>query len=146
MFEIDMQISKPPQDVFDLLARVELAPRWYSAVEDVNALSRGETGLGSHFRFTRQLGGAQIENDVEVTAFEPGHAIELSSINGPTPFRYRYEVAPSGKGTTLHMTGQISGEGLPAPMAVLGPLAERFFKKGMNDNLEAFRAMVEHAG
>lgn len=146
MFEIDMQVSKPPQEVFDLLARVELAPRWYSAVEDVTPLSRGKTCLGSHFRFTRQLGGAQIENDVEVTAFEPGHAIELTSINGPTPFRYRYEVSPSGRGTKLHMTGQISGEGLPAPMSMLSSFAESFFKRGMNDNLKTFRALVEQAG
>lgn len=85
-------------------------------------------------------------NEVEVTAYDPDKELELSSISGPTPFVYRYRLDPvADNATHLRLDGAISGEGLGGPMALLRPLAENFFRRGMIDNLESLRRLIENA-
>ncbi len=143
MFTIEMTIARPVREVFAKLARVENAPLWYSAVTSVHRLDNGPVGTGARFLFRRKLGSGEAVNDVEVTAFEPDRMLELSSVSGPTPFVYRYELEPSAQGARLRLGGTISGEGLAGPMAFLKPLAEKFFQRGMIDNLETLKRLIE---
>lgn len=143
MFKIEMNIARPVHEVFAGLARVEDAPSWYSAVTSVHRLDKGPVGTGTHFLFHRTLRGMEAENDVEVTAFEADRMLELTSVSGPTPFVYRYELEPSAEGTRLRLDGTISGEGLGGPIALLRPLAEKIFARGMFENLETFTRLVE---
>ena len=80
---------------------------------------------------------------MEVTRFEPERALTLTSISGPTPFVYGYELEPAAAGTLLRLQGTISGEGLGGPIALFKPLAETFFRRGMVENLAAFKRLVE---
>lgn len=143
MFEIQMDIARPVRDVFASLARVESAPSWYSAVTSVDRLDDGPVGRGRRFLFRRTLGSVEAVNDVEVTAFEVDQILEITSVSGPTPFVYRYELEPAHKGTHLRLLGTISGEGLGGPTALLRPFAEKLFQRGMSDNLNAFKRLVE---
>jgi len=145
MFEITTTIARPPHEVFAYLARIEDAPRWYSAVERVERLDTGPTRRGTRSRFRRQLGGATVDNEVEVSEFEPDQAITLRSISGPTPFVYRYRLQPSNEGTLLQLQGEISGEGLGGPFALFKSLAESFFRRGMVANLGSLKRLVENA-
>lgn len=143
MFTIEMTIARPASEVFARLVHVEEAPLWYSAVTSVDRLDAGPVGVGTRFRFTRDLGGRSVVNDVEVTAFETDRTVELSSVSGPTPFVYRYGLAPSTDATVLRLEGTISGEGLAGPIALLKPLAETFFRRGMVANLESLKRLIE---
>ncbi|MBZ0164918.1 MAG: SRPBCC family protein [Notoacmeibacter sp.] len=143
MFTIEMTIARPVREVFAKLARVENAPLWYSAVTSVHRLDSGPVGVGTRFRFRRRLGSSDTINDVEVTAFEPDRTLELSSVSGPTPFVYHYELSPSPQGAQLQLDGTISGKGLTGPAMLLGPLAEKFFQRGMIDNLETLKRLIE---
>lgn len=98
MFSMEMTIARPVREVFANLARVENAPLWYSAVTSVHRFGDGPVGVGTRFLFRRKLGSGETVNDVEVTAFEPDRILELSSVSGPTPFVYRYELRPSAGG------------------------------------------------
>lgn len=143
MFEIEMKIARPVREVFASLARVENAPSWYSAVTSVHQIDDGPVGAGTHFVFHRTLGSLAAVNDVEVTAFEADRMLEITSVSGPTPFVYRFELEPAAEGTHLRLDGMISGEGLGGPVALLRPLAEKFFERGMRENLATFRRLVE---
>ena len=143
MFDITIEIERAPRDVFAQLARIEDAPRWYSAVKTVERRDSDPVRLGTRARFTRQLGGAIVENEVEVSEFDPNTAMTLSSVSGPTPFVYSYRLEPKGDGTLLRLQGQISGDGLSGPLILLKPLAETFFRRGMAENLSAFKRIVE---
>jgi uncharacterized membrane protein len=144
MFEVTTEIARPPSEVFAYLARITDAPQWYSAVESVEPYDADPVQLGTRARFRRQLGGATVENEVEVSAFEPDRQFELSSVSGPTPFVYRYRLDPSGGGTRLRLEGQISGEGLSGPLALFKPFAETFFKRGMATNLKTLKRLIEN--
>lgn len=143
MFTTEISIDRPVGEVFAYLSRIEDAPSWYSAVTSVHRLDNGPVGTGARFHFQRKLGSNDAVNDVEVTAFEPDRILELSSVSGPTPFVYRYELAPAARGAQLRLRGAISGEGLTGPMTLLKPLAEKFFHHGMIDNLESLNRLIE---
>jgi hypothetical protein len=64
-------------------------------------------------------------------------------MSGPTPFVYRYLIEPDNDATRLTLEGTISGSGLTGPAALLGPLAEGLFKRGMRDNLGVLKEILE---
>ena len=143
MFEISIQINRPSRTVFDYLADIESAPEWYSAVQRVTKLSPGSVGRGTRYSFTRELGGRQLDNTVEVSEFEEGAVLKMTSVAGPTPFKYRYRVEAVGANTLLHLEGDISGDGLPKLLSALAPSASHFFKQGMKANLQSLKTILE---
>ena len=145
MFEIRLQIDRPPEVVFDHLADVESAPRWYEAVRRVDNPSGRPAERGTHVTFHRRIAGRDLTNDVELSEFRPDACISFTSRDGPTLFTYRYGLRPVGGGTELTLKGEISGEGVPGPLALLRPLAERAFARGMRINLEALKGWIESA-
>lgn len=144
MFITEMKIARPVSAVFPRLVRIEDSHLWYSAVKSVDRLDPRPTRVGTRFLFRRQLGGNDAINEVEVTAIEPNRALELKSVSGPTPFVYRYNVEPASDGTLLRLDGAISGRGLDGPMALLRPMAERLFRRGMVENLASLKRLIEY--
>ena len=111
MFQIRIQIARPPQVVFAHLADVESAPLWYEAVRRVDNPSGRSAGLGTHITFHREIGRQPLVNDVEITEFAPEVAIGFTSRSGPTPFTYRYILRPAAHDageTELTLKGEIS--------------------------------------
>jgi uncharacterized protein YndB with AHSA1/START domain len=143
LFKISTEIERPVERVFPYFVELERVPRWYSAVQSVARLDGGPVRQGTRCRFVRRLGGVTVENVVEVSECVPNRAFGLVSLTGPTPFRYHYDLAPTETGTLVALTGEISGEGLPGPMALLSPLAETFFRRGMVQNLRALKELAE---
>ncbi|GAB2808237.1 hypothetical protein GCM10027176_11590 [Actinoallomurus bryophytorum] len=147
-FRISIDIQRSPSDVFAFVADFRNMPRWYEAVERVTATTAGSAGQGARFQMFRSLPDGHAINEVEVTSFQPEEEITFTSIEGPTPFQYRYRLEAISGGTRLTLDGQISAEGLTGPAAHLGGLAERLFSRGMKTNLRALKRIIEaqHAG
>jgi uncharacterized protein YndB with AHSA1/START domain len=141
-FVLEIEIARPPSVVFEALADVARTPEWYDAVERVTPLPGSPAGLGAAFELTRSLPGGRAINVVEVTDYAPAERFTLTSRSGPTPFAYRYALAPTPTGTRLTLNGEISTEGLPGPLALLGGLGTTLFRNGMRTNLAAFARMV----
>jgi uncharacterized protein YndB with AHSA1/START domain len=144
MFVIEIDIDKDPEIVFARLAEVEDTPQWYSAVQRVDPVAISPSGHGSRYRFMRQLPSGQAINEVEITEYVRPTVFTLQSRSGPTPFTYRYLLAPNQRGgTTLKLEGEISGEGLGGPLSLLAPLASSLFERGMRTNIATFKQLVE---
>ncbi len=141
-FQLTLDVSASPGSVFDFLADFTTMPRWYSAVQRVERIS-GSAGLGTRYEVHRQLPGGPARNEVELTTFDPGREVTFTSLAGPTPFEYRYLIEPVDNGTRLTLEGTISGAGLTGPAALLGPMAEGLFKRGMRDNLGVLKTILE---
>jgi uncharacterized protein YndB with AHSA1/START domain len=141
-FQLSLDIAAAPATVFDFVADFTTTPRWYSAVQRVDRIG-GTSGLGTRYAVHRLLPGGPARNEVEITAYESGREVTFTSLSGPTPFTYRYRVEPDGDETKLTLEGTISGAGLTGPAALLGPLAERVFKRGMRDNLGVLKEVLE---
>ena len=120
-----------------------MMPRWYEAVQQVTASTSPPLGLGSRFHMVRTLPGGPAHNDVEIISFQQDSEVTFASTNGPTPFRYQYRFAPTERGTTLILTGEISAKGLPGIAGHLGTVASGFFKRGMRKNLTVLKRLLE---
>lgn len=141
-FRLSLDIAASPAAVFDFVADFTTTPRWYSAVQWVER-TRGASGVGTRYRVHRHLPGGAARNEVEITSYKSGHEVTFTSLSGPTPFSHRYLVEPNGNGTSLTLEATISGAGLTGPAALLGPLAEGLFERGMRDNLGALKQILE---
>jgi uncharacterized protein YndB with AHSA1/START domain len=144
-FRTAIHVDRPADDVFAVLADTEQMPSWYEAVTAVSKVRLGPIGRGSRYRLVRSLPGGVVENEVEITEYEPARRFTLSSISGPTPFRYRYTLEPvdGGRATALTLFGDITTEGLSGVPAALGPIATQAFKHGMGRNLAVLKRIVE---
>jgi uncharacterized protein YndB with AHSA1/START domain len=141
-FVLSLDIVAPPARVFEFVADFTTMPRWYSAVRRVLVVE-GTGDLGTRYEVHRDLPGGAAVNDVAITSYSNGEEVTFTSLSGPTPFVYRYRVQPVREGTRLTLEGTISASGLSGPAALLGPLAERLFKRGMRDNLGTLKRILE---
>ncbi|GAA5185239.1 hypothetical protein GCM10023322_28590 [Rugosimonospora acidiphila] len=141
-FQLSLDITAPPAEVFEFVADFTTMPQWYSAVRRVRRVD-GTGGPGTRYAVYRELAGGTALNDVGITSYADGEEVTFTSLSGPTPFAYRYHVQPIPGATRLTLDGTIKATGLPGPAALLGPLAEGFFKRGMRDNLGTLRRILE---
>ncbi len=139
----DIDIDAPQETVFDYIADGSRTPEWYEAVQTASKTTEGPTAEGTRYTFLRALPQGEVVNDVEVSEFREPSVVAFTSRSGPTPFVYRYRVEPSGAGSRVILEGSITGEGLRGPAAFLAPLAGKFFKRGMAENLKALKARLE---
>ena len=144
-FRLGVDITRPPSEVFAFIAEPRNMPRWYDAVDQVDQTTAGPHSIGARYDVTRSLPGGQVHNDVEITEYNPNRLVTLESRAGPTPFRYRYALQPSGTGTLLTLDGRISSAGLPGPIARVDRLATQLFKRGMKQNLSELKRIIEAA-
>jgi carbon monoxide dehydrogenase subunit G len=139
-FETSVRVERPIEDVFGFVSDPTRFPLWNSAVQAVQVAS-GETGaLGSTYSMQRELPTGQVENGLEVFARE--HPIEfgIRTTSGPTPFSYRYRFASEGADTVVHLDATVE---LPRVAAVLGPLAARKVRRGVDANFAALKRILE---
>jgi len=143
-FETTIDIARPARDVFAVLADTETAPLWYEAVVSAVKTTSGPVGNGTRYRLRRSLPAGPVDNEVEITDYQPAAAVTLTSVAGPTPFRYRYRLTPTGANSTrVTLTGDITADGLPGVPAALATLAVKLFGRGMQQNLTSLKHLVE---
>ena len=142
-FHIAIDIDRPPADVFAVVADPRTMPLWYDAVDHVAQATDDPTSPGTRYDVVRTLPGGRVHNDVELTEHQPDRLVTFESRTGPTPFRYRYTLEPTGQGTRLRLDGRISGAGLPGPIGRFDGIATRLFARGMRHNLNQLKQLVE---
>lgn len=146
-FTLTITIARPVADVFRFLADSGNTPTWYEAVERVTKLDDGPVREGTTYRMTRRLPQGRVDNLVAVSELRTDARVTLRSLEGPTPFTYRYTLEPRpNAGTRLTLEGTITGEGLQGPAALLAPFAGQIFRKGMAKNLAALKHTLETSG
>jgi uncharacterized protein YndB with AHSA1/START domain len=141
-FTLELGITASPTQVFAFVADFATTPQWYAAVQRVERV-QGDGGIGTRYSVHRRLPTGKVVNIVEVTSYAEGKEIAFTSVEGPTPFTYRYRVEPTSAGTRLQLEGTITAAGLPGFARLLGPAAERLFKHGMQENLGVLREILE---
>jgi uncharacterized membrane protein len=139
-FETSVRIERPTDKVFAYVSEPENFPRWNSAVQTVRKTSSGEEPVGSTYAMTRQLPSGQVENDLEITVYEPPREFAIRTLAGPTPFVYRYAFSPTHGGTLVELEAEVE---LPGAAALVGPLARRAVKRGVDDNFATLKGALE---
>ena len=139
-FQLEMTVTRPRAEVFDYLADVRNTPAWYSAIRSAEQLDGTAPGPRAAYRISRQLPGGTTEDIVRTLEFDPPRVFAFGTDSGRTPFRYRYSLEGDEAATTVHLDAAIE---LSGPASLLGPVATLAFKRGMQDNLDALRRILE---
>jgi uncharacterized protein YndB with AHSA1/START domain len=138
-FTTSVRIARPIEDVFAFAADPLAYPRWNSAVRSVRAIS-GHGEIGSTYAMERELPTGHAENGLEVLAREEPDAFDIGTTSGPTPFLYRYRFTRDGDATAVRLDATVE---LGGAAALLGSLAARAVKRGVDANFATLRRILE---
>ncbi len=89
-FEHSLEIERPPEQVYALLADVERVPEWQ---HDVESVVREST---TRFRDTRRFMGRRAKTVVEVVSADPGREFTIRAVGGPVAFAVRHSLEAAG--------------------------------------------------
>lgn len=139
-FETSVRVERTVNEVFEFVSDPLLFPRWNFAVQAVDKTSGVSGEAGSTYSMRRELPAGQVENDVEVMVRERPSEFVIQTISGPTPWHYHYRFASEGAGTVVHLQASVE---LPGVAGVLGPLAARAVRRGVDANFVALQRTLE---
>jgi uncharacterized protein YndB with AHSA1/START domain len=142
-FETEVRIARPLEVVYAYVAEPENLPPWNSAVQAVRKTSPGDdAGVGSAYTMSRMLPTGRAVNGLEIVAHEPPTAFAIRTTSGPTPFLYRFRFASADRATVVRLQGDAE---LGHVGNLLGPLARRALRRGVDDNLATLKAILQEA-
>lgn len=137
-FRTAVRIERPPEDVFQALANPEAYPRWNSAVRSVVPLGPSR----ARYRMVRDLPSGTAENVLGVLEARAPEEIVIRASDGPTPFTYRYRLRASDGGTEVELDAEVNLGGVAG---LLGPVAGRAVRRGVDENLATLKRLLERA-
>jgi ligand-binding SRPBCC domain-containing protein len=141
-FETSIAIDCPIEQVFAYLSEPVNFPSWNSAVQVVRPTAAGAGEVGSTYSMERQLPTGPAINTLEIVTREHPHEVAIRTIEGPTPFLYRYRFLAEGDRTIIELDAQVE---LPSIARFMPQLAGRAVKHGVDDNLTTLKLILEDA-
>jgi uncharacterized protein YndB with AHSA1/START domain len=139
-FETRVVIRRPIEEVFAYVSDPLNLPHWNSAVRAVRKTSGRESEVGSTYTVERELPRGGVQNDLEVFAREQPAQFGIRTTSGPTPFTYHYGFSAADGQTVVQLDAVLQLDG---PAALLGPLAGRAVKRGVDDNFAELKRILE---
>ena len=145
-FETSVRIARPIEQVFAFVSDPIQFPQWNSAVQAMRRTSAlpgasGGTGEpGSTYAMERELPSGRVESGLEVFVREQPTEFGIRTTSGPTPFVYDYRFVSDGKDTIVYLDASVELAGVAG---VLGPLAARAVRRGVDANFTALKRTLE---
>jgi uncharacterized protein YndB with AHSA1/START domain len=139
-FGTSVRIARPIEEVFAYVSDPLNLPHWNSAVRAVWQPRGRESEVGSRYTMERELPRGGVQNELEVFAREHATEFGIRTTSGPTPFTYHYRFSTANGQTLVQLDAVLELDG---PAALLGPLAGRAVKRGVDDNLAELKRILE---
>jgi uncharacterized protein YndB with AHSA1/START domain len=137
-FEAQIDIDRPPEDVFAALTDIGRLPEWQRSV--VSAEMEGQPGVGARLRETRRLMGREGKLVSEVTEYDPPNRFSFRSIEGPIPMTVTHTLEPSGGGTRLEVVGEATPKGM---LRLAAGKIQKTAESEFHGDLERLKALLE---
>ena len=139
-FETSVRIRRPVEDVFAYVSDPLNFPRWNSAVRAVWQTRGRESELGAMYTMERELPSGRVHNELAIVAHEPPTDFGIRTTSGPTPLSYRYRFSTANGETVVALEAVVE---LNSAAALLAPLAGRAVKRGVDDNFDELKRLLE---
>jgi uncharacterized protein YndB with AHSA1/START domain len=137
-FHVELDIDRPPEDVFALLTDIGRLPEWQASA--VKAEVEGPLGEGTRIRETRRLFGREYRVVHEVAVLDPPHRFEVRSVEGPLPLTVSHTLEPSGGGTHLEVVGEAKPKGM---MRIAAGAAAKAAEGDFRRDFERLKELLE---
>ncbi len=141
-FSNAIEISRPPQAVFEYLVTPENIPTWNPAIAEAKRLTPGSPQVGTRIRQRRTRPRPTWE-ELEVTELVEGHRMVLAGDLGPLNGTLSYELEPTASGTLLTNTADLNATGA---LALVAPLATGRIRASVAENLVTLKHVLEDGG
>ncbi len=126
----EVEIARPPEEVFAYLADPANMPEWQSGVTEVQKEDE------RRFREVRRVLGREVASDVEVTALDPPRRFDLAVRSGPLTVEISHTLEAAGDGTRL----RVAGEG---NAGFMGPFVGRKLAKQVERDFAKLKSVLE---
>ena len=136
----EVTVHRPVDEVFAVLSDVENTPTWHPSAIEERFTSDGPVGVGSTRRSVGRAFGIRVENEAEVTVFEPDQALSLRSIDSPVPFEISIVLTPADDGTRIVWTEELSPTGV---VSVIVRATKRLHDAQTAKGLERLKSLME---
>jgi len=106
-----IDIHRPADEVFDVLADFENNPRWQAGMVACSWTSETRGQVGSTYQQEARFLGRAIHTHFQVTELVPGRSISIESTVSTFPIQVTRSVEPRAEGcrVSAHIRGQPTG-------------------------------------
>jgi carbon monoxide dehydrogenase subunit G len=140
--EVDLDIGRPPEEVFEYLEEVENNTEWLSGMRSSRWTSPPPAGAGSTYEQVSQFLGREIHTSFEVTRHQPGRLVTIESREGSSfPIRVTRMVRPNGDGGS-HVTEIVDGDARGL-YSVASPLLKRMVERTIRRDYGKLKQLLE---
>jgi len=137
-----IEISRPPQAVFDYVGDLSRHKEWQSALVDVQLEDDGPTKLGTKVKETRLVTGGKQSYEYEITQWEPPRVSGFKVLSGPVRPEGTITFTPLDDGDRTRVDFQMEFHGHGFGKLLTG-LATRDARKHVPTDLAALKARCE---
>lgn len=137
---IDIDIMKPPEEVFAYITNFENNPKWQGGMKSCKFTSEGPLGVGTTYEQVASFLGRPILTTFEVIEYKPNRSVKFVSRQSTFPLHILRSVEPIEGGTHVHAV--IEGE--PTGFfALLGPLLNPMVTRSINKDYAKLKQLLE---
>ena len=141
--EVEVDIWRPPEEVFEYLQEVENNTRWLSGMRSSRWTSPPPVRVGSTYEQVSQFLGREIHTSFEVTKHQPGHLVTIESREGSSfPITVTRMVRPNADGGT-HVTEIVDGDARGF-YSVASPLLKRIVERTIKRDYGKLKRLLEN--
>ena len=142
VIEESVVIARPPEEVFDYLAKADNLPEWDSSIVQAEQVGADPVGVGTRLRGTSKILGRRFEWATEITEFDRPRRSSSRSVEGKLQFTVTVLVEPADGGARLtYRVDAASGLG-----GIFGrladPIVERAQARTVRANLETLAELL----
>jgi uncharacterized protein YndB with AHSA1/START domain len=141
--ELTLEIACPAETVFAAITDLEHLPEWQSSA--VSSKADGPLAVGTRIREQRSVMGRVLDNELEVTAYDPPRRFTLEGRSGPVPMSIDHELVEDDGKTVLHAHAHANAE--PGSLFRLAePMIARTAEQELRADFERLKASLEPTG
>jgi carbon monoxide dehydrogenase subunit G len=139
-FAHNVEIPRPPAEVFPWLLEESLVPRWTGHLKRYERVDGGELGLGSRVRQVLEVSGRTIDVELEITGYQPPSGAQTRFSTNGIEVVSSYALEAAGSGTRLTQSVEANPNGLAA--RILVPVLQPRLEDKLTRDLERLREQL----
>jgi uncharacterized membrane protein len=138
--DFTVEVERAAQEVFDYMIDLARLPEWQSSMVESHA--EGPLAEGVRIAERRRVLGREVENELEVTAFEPPRRFALKALKGPVRFTVDHRLVENGSSTLVHVVANADPGTF---MKLAEPLLARRAEQELRSDFDRLKEIVERA-
>ena len=136
-----LEIGKPADEVFDVVADFARNPEWQGGMRSAVWTSEPPVRVGSTYEQVARFLGRDVVTSFEVVGYEPGRSITIESRASSFPIRVTRSVEPVTDGRS-RVIADVSGE--PGRFfRLFGPILAQMAERSVRRDYRRLRELLE---